>query len=235
MTPLAAEGLLHPIDPTRLKNWKNLYPQFSEANFIRYKGQIYGVPTVWGPEGLIYRTDKLKGVNSWDVLWDQKNKGSLSVIDYDYEMALVAALYLGMKKQLSGNPISFSAADLAKIKSALMEQIKLDSKVWSDTAVAEALLASGESVATIGRIAFLTDLRKKNVPVKLVNPKEGTQGWVTSTCIVKNTQNLDNVYKFLDYAISPGYGVALAHLFGYPASSKQVMAKLPGPSGRTCS
>ena len=85
-----------------LKNWKNLYPQFSDANFIRYKGQIYGVPTVWGPEGLIYRTDKLKGVDSWDVLWDEKNKGPLSVIDYDYEMALVAALYLGMKKQLSG-------------------------------------------------------------------------------------------------------------------------------------
>ena len=32
--------------------------------------------------------------------------------------------------------------------------------------------------------------------------------------------------KFLDYAVSPGYGVALANLFGYPASSKQVMAKL---------
>jgi spermidine/putrescine transport system substrate-binding protein len=225
--PLAAEGLLLPLDTSRMKNWKRLYPQFSEANFIRYKGKIYGAPTVWGPEGLIYRTDKLKGVNSWDVLWDPKNKGQLSVIDYDYEMALVGALYLGMKKQLSGNPIQFSSADLAKIKSALMEQIKLDSKVWSDTAVAEALLASGESVATIGRIAFLKDLKAKNVPVKLINPKEGTQGWVTSTCIVAKSQNVDAAYKFLDYAISPGYGVPLAQTYGYPATSSQVMLKIP--------
>jgi len=227
VTPLAQEGLLHPIDPTQLKNWKHLYGQFADANFIRYKGKIYGVPTVWGPEGLIYRTDKLKNVNSWDVLWDPKNKGQLSVIDYDYEMALVAALYLGMKKQLEGNPIEFSTSDLAKIKSALMTQIKLDSKVWSDTAVAEALLASGESVATIGRIAFLKDLKAKNVPVKLINPKEGTQGWVTSTCIVAKTQNLAGAYKFLDYAISPSYGVALAQTYGYPATSSQVMGKIP--------
>jgi len=225
--PLAAEGLLLPLDTSRLKNWKRLYPQFSDANFIRYKGKVYGAPTVWGPEGLIYRTDKLKNVNSWDVLWDQANKGRLSVIDYDYEMALVGALYLGMKKQLAGSPIKFSSADLAKIKSALSEQIKLDSKVWSDTAVAESLLASGESVATIGRISFLNDLRKKNVPVKLINPKEGTQGWVTSTCIVKSSKNVDGAYKLLDYAISPGYGLPLAQTYGYPATSSAVMSKIP--------
>lgn len=224
---LASEGLIQPIDTSRLKNWKHVYTKFQKADFVHYKGKIYGVPTVWGPEGLMYRTDKIKSANSWDILWDPKYSKQMSVIDYDYEMVLVAALKLGMKKQLAKNPITFSDADLAKIKAALSEQIKLDSKLWSDAAVAESLLASGESVVTVGRVLFLTHLRQQGVPVALVNPKEGTQGWVTSTCLSAGSKNLDRAYKFLDYVISPGYGLPLGTNFGYPLTSKLTMSKIP--------
>jgi spermidine/putrescine transport system substrate-binding protein len=224
---MASEGLIQPIDTTRLKNWKHVYPSFKNADFVHYKGKLYGVPTVWGPEGLIYRTDKIKSVDSWDILWDEKYSKQMSVIDYDYEMILIAALKLGMKKQLAKNPITFSKGDLAKIKAALQDQIKLDSKLWSDASVAESLLASGESAVTVGRVLFLTDLRKKNVPVKLVNPKEGTQGWVTSTVLSAGSSNVDNAYKFLDYVISPSYGLPLGMNFGYPLTSSQIMAKIP--------
>ncbi len=230
---LASEGLIQPIDTSRLKNWKNVYANFKNADFVHYKGKLYGVPTVWGPEGLMYRTDKIpEGVNSWDILWDPKYSKQMSVIDYDYEMVLIAALKLGMKKQLAKNPISFSKADLAQIKSALQEQIKLDSKLWSDAAVAESLLASGESVVTVGRVLFLTDLRKKGIPVKLINPKEGTQGWVTSTVLSAGSTNVDRAYKFLDYVISPSYGVPLGTNFGYPLTSKVTMNKIPAAQRR---
>lgn len=180
----------------------------------------------------MYRTDKIKKADSWDILWDPKYSKQMSVIDYDYEMVLTAALKLGMKKQLAANPINFSKADLAKIHSALSAQVKLDSKLWSDASIAESLLASGESAVTIGRVLFLTDLRKKNVPVKLVNPKEGTQGWVTSTCLSAGSSNVDNAYKFLDYVISPSYGLPLGTDFGYPLASKQTMAKIPAAKRR---
>jgi spermidine/putrescine-binding protein len=227
VTPLAQEGLLQPVDPSRIPNWKNLYKQFADADFVRYNGEIYGVPTVWGPEGLIYRTDKLKNVDSWDILWDEKYKGQLAMINYDYEDFLTGALYLGITKPLKENPISFTAAELTKIKAALTQQIHLDVKTWTDTAVAESLLASGEAIASVGRIAFLTDLQKQHIPVKLINPKEGTQGWVTSTCIVKTTSNIDGCYDFLNYVISPDYGVPLAHTYGYPATSTRVMSAIP--------
>jgi spermidine/putrescine-binding protein len=229
---LASEGLLQPIDTSRLKNWKHVYKNFQDADFVHYKGKLYGVPTVWGPEGLMYRTDKIKKANSWDILWDPKYSKQMSVIDYDYEMVLTAALRLGMKKQLAKNPIAFSKQDMAQIKSALQSQIKLDSKLWSDASVAESLLASGESVVTIGRVLFLTDLRKKGIPVALVNPKEGTQGWVTSTCLSAGSNNVDRAYKFLDYVISPSYGLPLGTNFGYPLASKLTMSKIPAGKRR---
>lgn len=223
---LASEGLIQPIDTERLTNWNKLYSQFQEADFIRHEGEIYGVPTVWGPEGLMYRTDKISKADSWEILWDEQYDKKMSVIDYDYEMVLTAALYLGMRDQLSQNPISFSQDDLAKIKDALSQQIKLNSKLWSDASEAEALLATGESWVTIGRVLFLTNLRKKNVPVALVNPKEGTQGWVTSTCISAGTENLDRAYAFCDYAISADYGRPLGESFGYPLTSEEIMGQI---------
>jgi len=226
VSQLAAEGLIQPLDTSRLKNWGNLYPAFSGADFLKYRGQVYGAPAVWGPEGLIYRTDKLRGVDSWETLWDPANRGKLSVIDYDYEMVLTAALYLGMRSQLASNPITFSPADMQKIKSALQQQVKLDTKLWADLPTGEALLASGAVNATIGRILFLTDLRKKNIPVALINPKQGTQGWVTSTCISAGTDNLDRAYAFADYTMSAQYGVPLSQGLGYPSASQVSMQKL---------
>src|SRR6202161_2853564 len=86
---LFKEGLLMPIDTSKLSNWKNLDPAFGQAGYVQTgaAGQVIGVPAVWGPEGLIYRTDLIKTpVDSWAILWDPNFKGKLSAIGYGYEM-----------------------------------------------------------------------------------------------------------------------------------------------------
>ena len=223
---LAAEGLIQPIDPTRLKNWKYVYPRFQDADFLQDKGKFWGSPGVWGPDGIVYRTDKVKGIDSWSALWDEKLKGKLTNVDDGYEEMLIAGVHLGMKAKFSKNPIRLTDADYAKLKSALIDQVRLDTKLWADNATAEALIASGDAVVSLGRIALLTDLRKQNIPVKLINPKEGALGWANGSCISVASTNIDNAYKFLDYLISPDYGVALANKYGYPSPSARSMAAL---------
>jgi spermidine/putrescine transport system substrate-binding protein len=227
---LFSEGLLMPIDTSRIPNWANLDPAFGSAGYVQTgtEGEVIGVPTVWGPEGLIYRTDLVdEPVDSWAVLWNEAYSGQLSAIDYGYEMILIAALYLGYQEELKADPIVFSDEQFATIKQALIDQKQLLNKYWSDASEAEAGLASGETVATIGRILFQVDLEKENIPVQLVSPKEGTQGWSTSTCIAAKTQNVDAAYDFLNYVISPDYGMPLADNMGYPSSSSEVLDALP--------
>ena len=227
---LFKEGLLMPIDTSRIPNWKHLDPAFGAAGYVQTgtEGEVIGVPTVWGPEGIIYRTDLVSGpVDSWSILWDEQYSGALSAIDYGYEMILIAALYLGYQEELKADPIVFTDEQFEAIKQALIAQKSLLNRYWSDNSEAEAGLASGETIATIGRILFQADLEKEGIPVQLVSPKEGTQGWATSTCIAAKSQNVDAAYEFLNYVISPGYGLPLADIMGYPSSSNEVMAALP--------
>lgn len=227
---LFQEGLLLPIETSRIPNWKNLDPAFGAAGYVQTgtEGEVIGVPTVWGPEGIIYRTDLIpEPVDSWSILWNADYKGKLSAIDYGYEMILIAALYLGYQEELKADPIVFTDEQFDNIKQALIEQKQLLNKYWSDASEAEAGLASGESVATIGRILFQVDLEKEQIPVQLVSPKEGTQGWSTSTCIAAKSQNVDAAYEFLNYVISPDYGKPLADFMGYPSSSSEVLDALP--------
>lgn len=229
-TQLYDDGVLQPIDTSRLSNWDSLYPRFRDASFIQTgeEGQVIGVPTVWGPEGLIYRTDLVEQpVDSWAAMWNPDFEGHLSTIDFWYEMVLMGAQYLGMNDVLKNDPIEFTDAQFAEIKAALIEQKALLSKLWHDASEAEAGLASGETWVTIGRILFQVDLSKEDIPVALVAPKEGAQGWATSTCVAAGAEDMDAVYEFLDYVISPDYGLPLADVMGYPSAAESVIQTLP--------
>jgi spermidine/putrescine transport system substrate-binding protein len=224
------EGLLQPIETSRIPNWANLDPAFGNAGYVQtgVEGEVIGVPTVWGPEGLIYRTDLVdEPVDSWAVLWDENYRGRISAIDYGYEMILIAALYLGYQEELRADPIEFTDEQFENIKNALIEQKQLVNRYWSDASEAAAGLASGETVVTIGRILFQVDLEREGIPVELVSPIEGTQGWATSTCIAAASENVDEAYEFLNYVISLDYGIPLADSMGYPSSSSEVLDALP--------
>jgi spermidine/putrescine-binding protein len=229
---LAEEGLLLPIDRSRIPNWKYVFPRFQNAAFLQYKGKYYGSPGVWGPDGIMYRTDLIKQypgapIDSWDLMWYPGLSGKLETVNDNYEMFLIAGMHLGLKDKLSQNPIELTTAEYAAIKSTLIEQVKLDTKLWTDLPTAEALLASGDSVAGLGRIAFQSALSKEKVPTKLVNPKEGALAWANGTCISAATKNVDACYELMNFLLSPTYGGELATTYGYSSPSQQSMDALP--------
>ena len=70
----------------------------------------------------MYRTDKVEPQDSWEGLWDPKYKGRIGVVDYGYEMVLVAAQILGFRDSLNTNPIEFTDDEYAAIKDKLIAQ-----------------------------------------------------------------------------------------------------------------
>lgn len=226
---LLHDGILEPIDVSRLANWKALYPEFRDAEFVRGGSatQVAAVPTVWGPEGLICRTDKVKDADSWNALWDPRYKGRIAGNDYGYEMILIAAQALGMTDKLRHDPIDFTDAEYQAIKAKLIEQKPLVAKYWGSSAEGGTLIASGEVWITIGRLAMLKPLQEEKVPVRLFAPKEGAQGWCTSTCLLKASQNKDAAYDFLNYVTGDVYQTRLMTVKGYPCANKTLMDAQP--------
>jgi len=226
---LYADGHFQKIDVKRLKNWDKIFPELRNANFLDTDeaDKKIGVPLAWGPEGLVYRTDKIANADSWNDMWDPRWKGRVAAPDYGYEMVLMAAQVLGYKAELNKEPINFTDEQYAEIKKKLIEQKKLVTKYWGSVAEGGSLIVSGEAWISVGRLAMLGPARQEKVPIKMLAPKEGAQGWCASMCFVKSSGNADAVYKFLDWMISEKYQDGLSRIKNYPSVNKSMMMELP--------
>jgi len=221
-------GLFQPIETQRLQNWNALYPNFRDASFLSTElaNNSVGVPLVWGPEGLIYRTDKITEANAWSDLWNSEWRGRISSVNNGFQMIQMAAQVLGYKDELSKDIMEFTDEQYDAIKAHLLQQKPLVSKYWNSTAEGASLLINGEVWISLGRIAMLQSAREEKTPVKLIAPKEGAQGWCNNMCLTKGEPN-DAKYKFLDWMISSSYQSKLSATLKYPGVNEEVMNTLP--------
>jgi len=226
---LYRSGYFQNIDVTRLTNWDKIYPELRDANFLETgeDNKKIGVPLAWGPEGMIYRTDKIEHADSWSDMWDPRWKGRVAAPDYAYEMELMAAQVLGYKDALVKEPISFTEQQYDAIKQKLIEQKKLITKYWGSVAEGGSLIVGGEAWISVGRLAMLGPARQEKAPVKLIAPKEGAQGWCASMCFLSSSTNDAAVYSFLEWMISEAYQSGLSKLKNYPSVNRQFMMELP--------
>ena len=67
------EGLVQEIDTSKLKNWDKVPDSFKALGQIN--GKQYYVPWDWGFTSIMYNTDHVKDVTSWDVLFDPQYAG----------------------------------------------------------------------------------------------------------------------------------------------------------------
>jgi putative spermidine/putrescine transport system substrate-binding protein/spermidine/putrescine transport system substrate-binding protein len=94
-TMIASAGLAAPLDLGKLPAYSQLSPQLTSLPQVRVNGNVYGVPFMWGPDPMIYDTSAFPTApESWNVMWDPKLKGKISVWD-DLSTGYMAAQVLG--------------------------------------------------------------------------------------------------------------------------------------------
>ena len=78
-------GLLAPIETSKLKNWNKLSPTLRNLPGISAgPGKVWFVPHYWGNTSLTVRTDlapEYAKSQSWNILFDPKYKGRVSVME----------------------------------------------------------------------------------------------------------------------------------------------------------
>ena len=78
-------GLLQPIDTTKLKNWSKISPILRNLPGIGAGvNKVWFVPHYWGNTSVTFRTDlapEYVSSQSWNILFDPKYKGRVSVLD----------------------------------------------------------------------------------------------------------------------------------------------------------
>ena len=215
-----ADGLIDPVDLSKLPNAAGIADAFKTNRNILIDGKTYGVPWVWGMNALAVRKGKAGGIDSYAVFENPAyaNRGAL----FDDAVTEVAVGAL-----LTGQDIN-DPADL-KTVTATLKSFKKDVKLtWSSEDEWNRAFAGGAfdvSVFWSGAIARAVNLHHQ--PVEFLIPKEGAIGWLDNLCIPSSSGKKDAGLAFINYMIDPGFYAQWAKT-GAPASaSNAAMARLP--------
>jgi len=211
-------SLLKPIDTSRLANHASILPGLLDIPALQDSGETFGVPFAWGNSSIIYRKDLLpEGTDdqSWNILWDENLAGRIGQRDSMDAVVLNAAMVLGID-----DPYTMGESDLERVREKLMEQRELLAFYWTGRSEVEQALATGEVMAAYGWNASYAALKRKDVDVGYMVPREGVLTWVDCTCLIADGPgDEDEAYDYINAGLSVEAGAYLIETFGYGAAN----------------
>ena len=207
ISKMAKEGLLVPLDKTKIANFANLDPALLNQGYD--PNNALSVPYLWGLSAIAVNSEKIdpKKITAWSDLWKPEFKGQVLLLDDVRETFAMALRSLG----LSGNTTNPAEIEQAYKKlAALMPNVrKFDSESPKDAYlqgdVNIGMLWNGE--------AFLA--QQENPKIVLVYPKEGAVLWIDSLAIPKNSSRIDNAHALINFLLSAETGKRNSEEVGY--------------------
>jgi len=216
---LNGQGMLEPLDHAAIPNLKNLYPE--AANLPHDPGNTFSVPYTWGTTGLCYRSDLVKvPVDSWDALLkpDDSLKGKTTMLATDRWLMAAALLSLGH---------SVNEKDPAKIEEAKNKLIEAKKTLLAyDDTTFYSKLVSGEAHLVQAWDGWCNYGIAENKDIKFVVPKEGSDLWVDTIVVLKNSQNKEGAMKFINYILDAKNHAWAAQNILYEVPNKPAMESL---------
>jgi putative spermidine/putrescine transport system substrate-binding protein len=198
-------GDVQPVDVSKVPEWKDFFAPFKSPLNNTVDGKHYGISLQFGPNTLIYRTDKVKPApKSWSAIYSQKYKGRVTVPDNAIQIA-DAALYLMKTNRSLGikDPYELNKKQFDATVALLKKQKPLVKKYWTSSADNAELISSGD--AWLGATWPVTtgSLVAKKAPVKEIIPKEGATSWLDTWMLSAKSKNTDCAYKWYRYISGP--------------------------------
>src|SRR4249920_2956309 len=220
-TSIATSGLAAPLDLAKIQAYGQLSTQLTSLPLVRANGQVYGVPFMWGPDPIIYDTTAFQQPpDSWNIFWDPKYKGKVSVWD-DLSTVYMAAQVLGYDKPDPSRLYNLSDEQLEAVKKKLLELKPNVRKMWATGGELTNLFVSHEVVAAMGWPLMTNQLRKASYPVGETIPKENTTGWIDHLMITAGSENKELAHKFLEYMVQAQTQKKVADVTGYTPANPQ--------------
>ena len=209
-------GDVKPVNVDLVPSWKSFIPIFKSPAHNTVDGTHYGVSVQWGPNVLLYRTDKVKpGVNDWAALYDPKYKGLITVPNNPIQIA-DAAFYLMHSKPSLGikDPYELNKKQFDATIALLKQQRPLVKLYWNYDTDGRAAFANGDvGLGAIWPVDTLA-LQAKKVPVKEVIPADGATGWADTWMLAKKAPHPNCAYLWMKYVTTPQVEAQQALVFG---------------------
>lgn len=188
--------LLAEINFDNVPNAVNIDENYFEQSREFDPENKYSIPYCVGTVGILYNKTMVdEPVDSWDILWNEKYADNILMQDSVRDAFMVALKKLGYSMN------STDENELEQAKDALIEQKPLtqayvvdqvrDKMIGNEAAIG--VIYSGEAIYT----------QRENPDLEYVIPKEGTNVWIDSWCILKDAPNKENAEKFINFLCRP--------------------------------
>src|SRR6266516_2379462 len=172
-------GDVRPINTDLIPDWQNFDNFFKSPPYNTVGGIHYGVSLQWGPNTLLYNTKKFPiKPTSWQVIYDQANKGLVTVPDNSIQIA-DAALYLSKTNPSLGikDPYELTQKQFDATVALLKEQRPLIKKYWGLATDEISLFKNGDVQVGAAWPYQTIQLKAAGAPVDDTIPSEGATGW----------------------------------------------------------
>jgi spermidine/putrescine transport system substrate-binding protein len=187
--------LVTEFDMSKLSNHGNIAPEWKDVAWD--PGRKFSIPWQWGSTGLSVNTKVYGGdINTSNVFLNVPDelKGKINVVPEMNDIVSMAVMWAG------GEPCSEDTEVLKKARDALLAA-KPD---WlSMDYGATEKLSNNDWAASVNWNGSSMRARLANADVAYGYPKEGYPLFMDSVMLLKDAQNVDEAYKFLDFIMVP--------------------------------
>lgn len=209
----ASEGLLSPIDASKVPNLANVYP-VAKANIAKGEGPVYSIAAI----GLVYNSQQMpKAPTSWKDLMDPKVSSKLVLTDISNGYGMLGFL---MINRVAGGDLKNIQPGLDAVKKMLAGGAIV---VNTSPEIQREFAQNGAGIAPYASDYAYT-LTKANLPVKFSQGVEGTPASFITANLVANRPNQALALKFIDMSLSESAQTCFANELRYtPTNSKAVL------------
>jgi putative spermidine/putrescine transport system substrate-binding protein len=220
---LIVGGDVQPVNVNLIPDFKNFIPQLQSPPHNTVEGRHYGVSLQWGPNVLLYNTDKVpQKPTSWKALYDPKYRGLITVPDNPIQIA-DAALYLSKTQPSLGikDPYELTQQQLDAAGNLLKQQRPLVKKYWALASDEIDIFKNGDADVGAAWPYQTITLKDAKAPVADTIPSEGATGWADTWMLSSHAQHPNCAYQWMKWVSTPKVQAQQALSFGEtPANTK---------------
>jgi spermidine/putrescine-binding protein len=215
---LIKQGLLAELDQAKVPNLAHVYKHL-KGLYYDPKNK-YSVPYLWGTTGIGYNADLVSPPpESWQVLWDARYKGKISLLNDEREV-------FGMALRAAGESLNAAEpAKLAAAKARLMAQKALVKTYTSENY--DQLLVAGEVALAHGWSGTIMRAAAERPSIKYVIPKEGGTIWQDNLCVLKSSAHKAEAMTFINFLLEPQTAALITSKVKYASASEEARLFVP--------
>ena len=191
---LIKKQLIAKLDREKLPNLRHIDPRYVAAPFDP-KGE-YAAPYFTGTVAVGIRTDHVTAeVKGFEVLFDPRYKGHITLLDDPEHVVAMAMLYLGHPMN------STEPKHLEDAERLLVKQRDLVQAYTSDDY--KERLIRGDTWVALGWSGDLLQARREDAKINVILPESGTMLWVDAMCLPATSKRGDLAHAFIDFLLEP--------------------------------